>query len=231
MDVARIEGWLRRRLQRDANVCLLLAPLAILGGLLVLFLTFWFSYAVILMVAEVFLAIPELLFGTQWKLRHTGRLWLSAGFLVLLCWEGWRRRGHHSGVFDEFSQDDPSSVGMSFARLGGASRASLLLLHPSTSARIIVDLLLIGPRLFFGGGRLLAESGRARAADTRAGTRVLWTLLTQPRKVAYDELQAIYPRDELIRAFHALRRIQGVVFLEQGVSLTQELRTELGTLT
>lgn len=225
MNVARIEEWLRRRLQRDANVCLLLAPTAILAGLLVLCFTFWFTYAVILLTTGIF---P--LLGSDWQPSHTGRLWVSAAFVVLLCWEGWRRRGPQpSGVFDEFAQSEPSAVGTSFARTGGDYRIALIFRHPTTSARIIVDLLLIGPRLFFGGGRLLVESGRARAADTLAGARLLWTLLTQPRRVAYDELQAIYPRDELIRAFHALRRIQGVVFLEQGVSLTQELRTELGT--
>jgi hypothetical protein len=230
MDVAALEDWLRRRLLRDANLCLLLSPLAVLGGLLVLFLTYWFSYAVIWLVSQVIVAIPELLFGTRWELKHNARLWSAAAFLVLLVVSYLRSDRRHAVSYGDFD-DDPSNFGVAMARFGtGSGRAGLLLLHPGVSARMIVDLLFIGPRLLFGGSNLLRESGRARSANTNTGSRVLWTLLSQPRKVSYEELSSLYPAPELTQAFHALRLIPGVVFLELGVTLTDELRRELTAL-
>lgn len=67
MDIAPLETWIRRRLTRNANTCLLPSPIAIPGGILTLFFTFWFSYAVIWMVLKVLLSIPELLAGVHWS--------------------------------------------------------------------------------------------------------------------------------------------------------------------
>ena len=84
MEVAPLEAWMRRRLARDANTCLLLSPLAILGGLLILFLTFWFSYAVIWMVLRFCSPFPRSSPEPIGRSAIKGRLGLTTAFLVLL---------------------------------------------------------------------------------------------------------------------------------------------------
>jgi len=225
MDPAPLELWLRRRLRHDANVQLALAPFAILGALLVLTFTFGFSYMVIWMALKVVLAVPELATGTRWRVGHGGRLALTSGFLALLFISYLRS--------DRWQRQDWSTLGQNASEWGqalwrfGGGRAGLLLVHPEASARIIVDLLFIGPQLLVSGIRLLRDSGRLRAADTAQGSRILWTLLSEPRRVSYEELEAVYSAAELLPAFSALQHLTGVIFLEQGVTLTQELRQEL----
>lgn len=230
MQVETLERWIRQRLRRDANLCVVLSPVAILGGLLVLFLTFWLAYAVSFMVAKVFAAIPALLFDVRWKLGHTGRLWAAAGFMVVLIVSFLRSDRRFPTSYGDF-EGDPINLGLALSRHDGTSRASLaLMLHPGTSARMIVDLLNIGPRLVWGGFALLRESAGSRSADTVAAARLAWTLVTSPGRVTYEALGSIYDRRELNAAFRALKAIPGVVFLEQGVTLTQELRAEWATL-
>ena len=226
VDVGRLEVWLRRRLNRSANTCLAFSPVALLGGILLLFLTFWFSYAVITLVFPVVEAIPQLVSGTRWKVGHAARLVVAGAFLGLLCYsyfrsDRWKR-------WDTGSlEDPPSALGQVLWRFGGASRAGLLLAHPELSARLIVELLYIGPQVLVAGWNLLRESGETRRADAAAGARVLSTLLTHPRRVGYEELESLYPAGELNRAFLALRLVPGVVFLELGVTVSSELRQEL----
>lgn len=228
MEVAPLEAWMRRRLARDANTCLLLSPLAILGGLLILFLTFWFSYAVIWMVLKVLLAIPEILAGTHWKVGHQGRLGLTTAFLVLLVVSYLRSDRWQRQDLSSFA-DGPSPGGQALWRFGGG-RAGLLLAYPGASSRMIVDLLYVGPQLLVTGWNLLRDSGRARAAEVPTAARVLWTLLNQPGRVPYGELSSLYADEDLQGAFESLRRIEGVVFLELGITLSVDLRTELGSL-
>lgn len=229
MDLAALEQWLRRRLRQDANLALGISPLALLGGVVVLFLTFWFSYAVIGLVGKVGMAGANLLLNSDWRLGHGARLWLAGVFLVLLLVSYFR--SDRAGVDWNAWDADPSALGSALARFGtGAGRAGLLLAHPEMSARIIVDILNLGPRLMAGGMDLLRQSGRGRAADTTAGARVLWTLLYQPRMLTYEELEQVYDARELTRAFQALRLIEGVTFLERGVTLSTELRKELNGL-
>ncbi len=229
MQVETLERWIRQRLRRDANLCVVLSPVAILGGLLVLFLTFWLAYAVSFVVANVLAAIPSLLFDVRWKLGHTGRLWAAAGFMALLIVSFLRSDRRFATSYGDF-EGDPSALGLALARGAGGSRASLMLLHPGTSARMIVDLLNIGPRLVWGGIALLRESAGSRSADTVAAARLAWTLMTSPGRVTYEALGSIYDPRELNAAFRALKAVPGVVFLEQGVTLTQELRAEWAAL-
>lgn len=228
MDVAPLEAWIRRRLTRDANTCLLLSPLAILGGILTLVFTFWFSYAVIWMVLKVLLAIPELLAGVHWKVGHYGRLGLTSAFLVLLVVSYLRSDRWQRQDLSSFA-DGPSPAGQALGRFSGG-KAGLLLAHPGASSRMIVDLLYIGPQLLVTGWNLLRDSGRARASEIPTAARVLWTLLNHPGRVAYGELSSLYADEDLQSAFESLRRIEGVVFLELGVTLSAELRAELGAL-
>ena len=228
MDVAPLEDWIRRRLKRDANTSLLLSPLAILGGILTLVFTFWFSYAVIWMVLKVLLSVPELLAGAHWKVGHHGRLGLTSAFLVLLFVSYLRSDRWQRQDLSAFA-DGPSPAGQALGRFGGGKTA-LLLAHPGASSRMIVDLLYIGPQLLVTGWNLLRDSGQARAAEIPTAARVLWTLLNHPGRVAFGELSSLYEDGDLQGAYDSLRRIEGVVFLELGITLSSELRAELSAL-
>ncbi|MEN9676747.1 MAG: hypothetical protein RIS76_2643 [Verrucomicrobiota bacterium] len=226
VEVGRLEFWLRRRLNRSANTCLALSPVALLGGILLLFLTFWFSYAVITLVFSVVEAIPQLVSGTRWKVGHVARLVVTGVFLALLFYSYLRSNRWQRWDIGSL-EEPPSALGQTLWRIGGASRAGLLLMNPELSARLIAELLYIGPQVLVAGWNLLRESGETRRADAAAGARVLWTLLTQPRRVGYEELESLYTAGELNRAFLALRLVPEVVFLELGVTVSGELRQEL----
>lgn len=229
MQVETLERWIRQRLRRDANLCVVLSPVAILGGLLVLFLTFWLAYAVSFMVAHVLAAALSLVSDVRWTLGHVGRLWAAAGFMVALLGSFLRSDRPFATSYGDF-EDDPSALGLALAHGAGGSRASLMLLHPGASARMIVDLLNIGPRLVWGGFALLRESAGSRSADAVAAARLAWTLVSSPGRVTYGALGSIYDHRELNAAFRALKAIPGVVFLELGVTLTPELRAEWAAL-
>lgn len=230
MQVEALELWLGRRLRQDSTVCLLLSPAALLGGLLALFLTYWLAYALSWITARAALAVPELLFGWRGSLGHTGRLWAAAGFVVLLLVTYARSDRRFPVGYGDFEEDDPALLGRTLASGIRPAETSALLLYPGFGARMIVDILSVGPRLLWGAVGLWAEGRAKRAGDAAAGARLLWTLLAAPGKVAYPDLAEAYETGELRRGLLALRGIPGIVFLEQGLSLGEELRAELAAL-
>lgn len=220
------EQWLRRRLRHDATVCLLLGPVAVVGGLVVLFLTFWFAYALTWMVGWVGGSLVELLGSFRWRPDHQQCLWGATGFTGLLVFTHLRGDGRPADLGD-FSGENPAMLGRTLAGMAHESPGSRLLLHPGHGARMIVDILLTGPRLVQGGVRLLREGVAKFSADSGPGARLLGTLQGAAGKVPYADLNTIHDAIELRAGMLTLRGITGVVFLEQGLTLTDELRTEL----
>lgn len=231
MQVEVLERWLSRRLRHDSTACLVLSPAAFLGGLLILVLTYWLAYALTWVTVRVLLAVPELLFGWRGNLGHTGRLWCAAGFVVLLLVTYARSDRRLPTSYGDFQEHDPALLGRTLASGTRPSDTSALLLYPGFGARMIVDILSVGPRLLWGAIALWAEGNAKRAADAAAGSRLLWTLVAAPGKVAYEALAEVYEPDELRRGLLALRGLPGIVFLEQGLTVGEELRGELAALT
>ncbi len=239
MVASAIDQWLQRRFRRDANVCVVISPLAILGGLLVLFLTFWFAYAVVYLAQETVDAVVSIFTGGHFKLRHFTRLWLAGGFLLVLVIGYLRTEPFH---FAEPAESDASSPFQgqlaTYAQARGIAGAAgihggspfMLLLFPQASSRMITDILFTGPRLLFGGWGLLRESARLRMADTAGLAQILAVLAERTGRVSYDELAALCPDLDFTRAMRALPLLPGVVTLESGLSLTSELRSELRAL-
>lgn len=219
-----MEQWLRRRLRHDATVCLLLGPLAVMGGLLVLFLTFWFAYALTWIVGRVGGSLVELLGTARWRPDHQQCPWGATGFTGLLVFTHLRGDGRPADL-GGFPADDPSQLGRTLAGMAHSSPGSLLL-HPGHGSRMIVDILLTGPRLVQGGVGLLREGLAKFSADSRPGARLLGTLQSAPGKVSYADLGTGQDAAELRAGMLALRGIPGVIFLEQGLTLTEELRAE-----
>ena len=73
MTTDRLHAWLQRRLAARAAGCWLGAVLALAGGIGVLFLTFWFAYAMLWVGEWGVSAFSELVFGQRLHLAHGPR--------------------------------------------------------------------------------------------------------------------------------------------------------------
>lgn len=226
MSPVALEPWLRQRLRRDAFVCLTLGPLAIAGGLLALFLTFWLAYAFSWIVGRGGGSLIELLGAARWRPDHRQCLWGATGFTGLLVFTHLRGPGRPADLGD-YPAGEPTLLGEALARTTALSPTSLLLLQPGYGARMIVDLLLTGPRLVHGGVRLLREGMAKFGADVSAGAHLLGRLQVSPGKVPYADLSAGQDVADLRAAMLTLWGVSGVIFLEQGMTLAEELRAEL----
>jgi hypothetical protein len=137
---------------------LLISALAFAAGLVVLFLTFWFTYAIIWFAMLGVSAASELMFEKRLALCHVWRLVLSSLFIILLFIGNAR-------TSREYLADYPTrnyrgiGVGM---QAGVAGALVSLLAYPGASTRMISDLLFTGPRLV-----VYACQRAARAFDKR----------------------------------------------------------------
>jgi hypothetical protein len=215
-----IKVWLKRKTSSGATSRILLAMVAFLAGLVVLFLTFWFTYAIIWFGFRGVSAFASLLFSRKLHLGHEWRLAASAGFLVLLFVQHLRTSPWHWGDYPK--EDFDRAFGLN-ASLGAIPA---LLSCPGTSANMIADILLSGPRLVTGARTLVQESSRLRQLDVEGCGQLLAFLASRPVPVPYEELRAAGWE----AWFSQLRSIEGVVFLEKGLNLTAELRKELVNL-
>jgi hypothetical protein len=122
--------------------CALLSLLAFLTGLVILFLTFWFTYAVIWFGMLGISAASELLFDKRLALTHVWRLLLSSVFIVLLFVGNARTSREYLSNYPKRNYPGPA-----LAASGLAGSLLCLLGYPQTSAKMICDLLYTGPRL------------------------------------------------------------------------------------
>lgn len=215
-----IKLWLKRKKSSGATARCLTAFAALLGGAVILFLTFWFTYAIIWICIPGVSAVSELAFSKKLKLAHEWRLILSGVFLLLLFVQHFRTSQWHWGDYAE--ADYVAAPGLQ-AVTGVSGSLVSLLAHPGASANMIADMLLSGPRLVTGSWKLWRESRRLGAVDEEGCSQLMAFLLTRAGAVPYDELRAAGWEEW----FGQLRSLEGVVFLEKGISLSEELRREL----
>lgn len=213
-----IQIWLQRKKSRGATMQLLLAVAALLGGLIVLFLTFWFTYVIVWFGFQGVSAVSSLAFSKKLHLAHEWRLVISGIFLVLLFVQHLRTSPWHWGNYPE--RDDYSFIA------GHVLGPWALLHYPGASANMIADILLSGPRLVTGAWTSVREAKRLKRLDVERCSQLIGFLASRPSAVPYEELRAAGWEDW----FDQLRSIEGVVFLEKGLNLTIELRKELASL-
>ena len=99
MNLDAIKVWLKRKNSTRAAGRCLLAIAGLLAGVVVLFLTFWFTYAIIWFGWLGVSAISDLAFGKQLHLTHEWRLLLCGVFLVLLFVQHLRTDPSHWGDY------------------------------------------------------------------------------------------------------------------------------------
>ena len=217
MEEHPLHDWPERRLKTDAGLSILTAVGALLGGLFVTFLTFWLTY-VLLYVAETGVdAALGLFLSKHIEITHSTRCWMAMAFMILLFVTWLRTDPHYCGE----STDENCSPFLP----GSGTTAALVQMaaHPKTSARMIVDLLLTGPRLI-GATREYASRGRRfREANLEHACALFHLLWARNGAVAWEELDV----QGLSDTARHLTGFSGLVYLNKGPSLTSDLREEL----
>jgi hypothetical protein len=212
-----IKDWLRRKRNLEAPACLFGAV-----GLLVL--------GVIVVAVTAYLCFFFFLFGwfgiaAAWELAFGYRLprwpWKGVGvgtflFLVLLfiynartTW--WERGDLPKGNWGE--GEKPSYFVDPFAIL----RASV---------KFVLDIFYTGPRLLAASWRTLRKAWRLWKMDLENCSQVLAALFVAGRVVSRHQLSTLLSSCSLTQLEEQMKDIEGVAFLEDGLSLTGELRSE-----
>ena len=215
---AGIRDWLRRKRAMNTPLCLLGALALVFSGLLVLLLTAYVCFFSFLYGWMGIASAWEIVSGhaqTRWPAKAIG--WFTAGFLILSFvgaarskW--WERGDIPKGVWPALRRGEPASP-----------VASLV-----ASAKFCTDLLYTGPRLFGAAWRTFQKAIRLWQLDVEHCARWLWMLLASHQALPCEELvRQLSSLCERSRLEQQLKDIEGVIFLENSVTLSSDLRTEL----
>ena len=170
-------------------------------------------------------AASELCFNRKFYVSPVWPLSLSGLFLVTLFIE-WRRHSPWElGVYGKINS--PLGTPALVFQGGGLAAIALLLANPHASATLISELLFTGPRLVLGAESLSREAFLSRNFEVAGCSRILEALLSRQAVVAYPELQANRSDADWAKLKLDLARIDGIVFLQTGLAMTDYLRDEL----
>ena len=211
-----IQQWLEKTLRRQIGLDAIGSVMALLLGVVVLFMTFWITYGVVLYSAVGVSALTVLAADFRFRIPHHVNLVISAIFMVLLFIG-------NATTCREYLADLPQ--GQSSRRMGRFRHVSL-----AAAARMITDLLYTGPRLL---GKAFGFSRRTRERlrlDCSTSAWLLEWMLARNGAVLFEEMGEQLGTDNIQPQLLPLRNISGIVFLEKGLTATPELRQELRQL-
>lgn len=222
-----LEEWIEQKRGRQMPIILLLAPLAFLAGLVVLFLTFWLLYALLFVMGWGVSAIVELVASREYMIPHFWRLLLAGAWLIGVCVS--YARNPSSNMNPIPARD---YVGWSPTFHGGGTAAGLVMLaaYPGATAHLLRDLFQTGPRLIHGALGLGRMFSAIKSIQPPFCAIYLERLVRAGSAVTWEELKNSDGPESLKTAVTQLRSIDGVIFLEKGVTLPAELRRELRPL-
>jgi len=220
MNQQLVGAWLRRKAAKEANLSLLGCLGLLLAAAVVLTITFWMVYVVIL-------------FGFDWLLHWDADAyrWPALGVVVLLFLANARVNREDLTEFKVGTGTVTDKV-YSFYLPGVGMVSNVNPLHPDTmrtGVRMIADVLLSGPRLVNGSWRAFRRCWRLRHLDWERAAQVLAMLLAAQHKVPFTELLSRLDCTDPVRIFGPLRDLGGVLFLRSppaGMALSAELRAE-----
>jgi len=218
-----VKAWLRKKKTWGFYQNELLGVGGLVGGLLILFLTFWFTYAVIWFGAYGVSAASELLINKKFHVSHEIRLVCSGVFVVLLFVQHFRTDPNHWGDYPDRDYASAPALQMQAGAIGGLG---FMLAYPGASANMVADILLVGPRLITGSFGLMKKGFRIKNLDENGCAELLAFLHSQAKAAPYEELKSAGWE----QWFQQLRCIEGVQFLQSGLLLSQELKNELSGL-
>ena len=204
---------------------------AIVLGVVVVFLTFWLAYAGMWMIGHTLSAGTEMVVSKKLPWPHWLRM-LGAGFFIVLLFarhfktSPWERGSYADADATPAGGFDPTAGALAAHGAGFAALAQLLW-HPTASSRMILEILETGPRLLTGSRSLFRQAGALRRMDLAGCAWVLLFLSGRSSAVPRDELIAAWPEGDWPKLWAQLCLIDGLVFLEKGISLRMDLRDEL----
>ncbi len=220
-----VQQWLKKKVGTHVIDSWLGAVLALLAGLVALFVIFWLAYAV-LFIGEVGVsAISELVSNRKFHLSHGWRLVICGLFIIALFVEWLRRSPDALGNYGQINSP-PGAPALIFYD-GGLGAFAMLLANPQASASMITEMLYIGPRLVLGAVSLARSAVEWQKLDFANCACALQHLAAKGCAVTNEELQIIQPGVDWAKIKFDLARIPGVVILEKGTTLTEDLRHEL----
>ena len=223
MDTAAVTVWLNNKKSSGFLLHLLTGVVGLFAGLVVLFVTFWFTYAVIWFGWYGVSAISELIANKRLHLSHGWRSTASGVFIVLLFIQHFRTSRWYWG---EYPKDDYVAMPGLQACTGVTGALATMLAHHEASANMIADILLSGPRLVVGSFKLAAQGFCWRKLDADGCAQLLVLLYDRVGAVPYDVLKDAGWEEW----FEQIRCIDGVQFLQKGLVMSEDLRKEFNSL-
>ena len=227
VDMNPIEPWLRRKFKVAAAQNLFLAGLALGLGLLVLVVTYFFTYAVIWFAVNMGgNALSQLLFSHSLHITHREIQLGCVIFLGLLFLGNARTCREYLEDYTLNQTAPPALIG----HTGLTGSLSTLLFNSDASAKLITDFLYTGPRLIAGSVRAFRQCAAIRRLDPGGLAEALTILRDRPGRIATAELAAQLPAYDIENILGQLRGVEGVMFLETkppAITLNEQLRLEM----
>jgi len=220
-----LDDWVRRKRASATAGNLGVGALGLLGGVLVLFITFWFAYAIIFIGTMGASGASELILNKRLHLSHEMRLAGAGLFIVLLFIGNARTNRWYLG---DYSETQFSSFGIPRSELMGAF--DCLLVYPGTSSKMIAGILCISPRLLTASWRTFRQARRLQSLDVSGCAAILSLLASSPRRASNEALAQVFPGWDLPGLTRQLLDLDCVIPLELGLGLKPEIRQELASL-
>lgn len=227
MNSEQIQAWLQKRLSIAGAWNLVAMAGCLLGGLLVLFVSFWVAYGVIWFISH-----------SIFPLSHRVILFIAGGFMTLVVILGARQNWQN---LDPLEQQ---------VRLGGQMDITLTpwprlgvgldtdavkysAFEIRSTASVINSILCGGVLLVLGSLPKLRRFRRLRRIDVGGCARVIALLHAAAKRQSFSEIVERLPGLNPVNVFDDLRYIDGVLFLSReppGLMLDTEVRSELNRL-
>src|SRR6266404_2662286 len=207
MDSEPIKIWLRKNQRKEMAVAVLLGGLSLVGGMALLFLTFWFVYVIILFGTYGVSAASELLVSKRVSLPHAWRLGLSAGFIVLLFIGNARTSREYLSAYPRDNYRTSPAV------FGGSLALIWLLAHSEASSKMISDLLFSGPRCVMASWDLGRALMRLSNLDLETCSEMPSRLAGGQASISKDEFAPELADEQWLKVVSQLALFDGVLFL------------------
>lgn len=224
MDYTAIAGWLRTWVRSQVALNLFGGVATVLGGFVLLLLTWGMVYIVSLFACGPWLGYHH------WIHTVLGLILIPA-----LFWGNARTSREYLSEYS-VSVGTTSQQVVNFYMPGVGLVSNVNPLAPGTihaGAKMLTDCLYSGPRVVLAGFRMLRRSRTIQKIDIDGCAAVLSVLFVACRKVSFQEIVNAVDWINPVEVFPQVQSIEGIVFLggePPGLTLTQELRGKIASL-
>jgi hypothetical protein len=218
--------WLKKWRATQAAGALFFCSLSLVSGAVILFLTFWFAYAIIFVSVEGASAASQLIFNHALMMPHGWRLVCAGVFIVLVIIES--ARTPNEELTDYPRESYP--FGARLAWMSGIVSLLMMLKYRRASSQIIRQCLFVGPRLEAASWRYWVRFLRLLRLQSDSCAAALACLAAGEESMTLTELAGKLPVQAGRDLAANLGLIEGVVLVGHEVTrfaLTDDFRTEL----